>query len=175
MRIILVFVSSYMALFGLTLPESIELALSNSPKVSISKSNVKYSEHIKDEATGAYHPTLQAGFAWQELENPTTFAFSPSHNYNLSLKYNLFNGFSDYSTVRSKESEVESARLENKAVISDLKLAVTVAYTNYLKARKLIKAQEEQLASLTKQYDDTNVRYEQGIVAKNDLLLIDVE
>ncbi|NOQ31873.1 MAG: hypothetical protein GQ570_12185 [Helicobacteraceae bacterium] len=38
MRIILVFVSSYMALFGLTLSESMELALSNSPKVSISKS-----------------------------------------------------------------------------------------------------------------------------------------
>ena len=175
MRIILVFLSSYMALFGLTLSESIELALSNSPKVSISKSNVKYSQHIKDEATGAYHPTLEAGFAWQELETPTAFAFSPSHNYNLSLKYNLFNGFSDYSTVSSKDSEVEAAKLENKAVVSDLKLAVIVAYTNYLKARKLIKAQEEQLASLTKQYDDTNVRYEQGIVAKNDLLLIDVE
>jgi outer membrane protein len=175
MRIIIVFVSSYMALFGLTISESIELALSNSPKVLISKSNVKYSKYIKDEATGAYHPTLEAGFAWQELENPTAFAFSPSHNYNLSLKYNIFNGFSDYSTVSSKDSELESAKLENKAVVSDLKLAVVVAYTNYLKSRKLIKSQEEQLASLTKQYDDTNVRYEQGIVAKNDLLLIDVE
>jgi len=175
MRIILVLASSYMALFGLTISESIDLALSNSPKVSISKSNVKYSEYIKDEATGAYHPTIEAGFAWQGLENPTAFAFSPSHNYNLSLKYNIFNGFSDYSTVSSKDFELKSAKLENQAVISDLKLAVTVAYTNYLKARKLIKAQDEQLTSLTKQYDDTNVRYEQGIVAKNDLLLIDVE
>ncbi|WP_321777625.1 TolC family protein [Sulfurimonas sp.] len=175
MRIILIFVSSYMALFGLTLSQSIELALSNSPKILISKSNVKYSQYIKDEATGAYHPTLEAGFAWQELENPTAFTFSPSHNYNLSLKYNLFNGFSDYSTVSSKDSELKSAKLESKAIISDLKLAVTLAYTSYLKARKLIKSQEEQLASLTKQYDDTNVRYEQGIVAKNDLLLIDVE
>lgn len=175
MRIVLVLASSYMALFGLTLSESIDLAIGNSPKVSISKSNVKYNEYIKDEATGAYHPTVQAGFAWQELENPTNFAFSPSHNYNLSLKYNIFNGFSDSSTVSSKESELESAKLENKAVIADLKLSVTQAYTDYLKAKKLIKSQEEQLESLTKQYDDTNVRYEQGIVAKNDLLLIDVE
>ncbi|EDZ62226.1 TolC family type I secretion outer membrane protein [Sulfurimonas gotlandica GD1] len=175
MRIVLVFVSSYMALFGLTLSESIDLAISNSPKVSISKSNIKYNEYVKDEATGAYHPTLQAGFAWQEHENPTAFTFSPSHNYNLSLKYNIFNGFSDYSTVSSKESEIESAKLEDKAVLADLKLSVTVAYTDYLKKRKSIKAQEEQLTSLTKQYDNTNVRYEQGIVAKNDLLLIDVE
>ncbi|MFT5835262.1 MAG: outer membrane protein [Sulfurimonas sp.] len=175
MRIILVLVSSYMALFGLSITESIDLALNNSPKVLISKSNVKYNEHVKDEATGAYHPTIEAGFAWSEVDNPTAYTFTPSHNYSVSLKYNLFNGFSDYSTVSSKESELESAKLENRAVISDLKLEVIVAYTNYLKARKLIKSQEEQLASLTKQYDDTNVRYEQGIIAKNDLLLIDVE
>ena len=175
MRIVLILTISYMALFGLTLSESIDLALNNSPKVSISKSNIKYNQHLKDEATGIYHPTLEAGFTWQELENPTAFTFSPSHNYSLSLKYNLFNGFSDYYTISSKKSDLESSKLENKAVISDLKLSVIVAYTNYLKAKKLIKTQTEQLASLTKQYDDTNVRYEQGIVAKNDLLSIDVE
>ena len=175
MRIILLFLSSYMMLFGLTLSESIELALNNSPKVLIANSNVKYTQHLKDEATGAYHPTVEAGFSWQSLENPTAFAFSPSYNYNLSLKYNIFNGFSDYSTVNSKKFEVEAAKLENQAIVSDLRLEVIVAYTNYLKARKSIKAQEEQLESLVKQYDNTNVRYEQGIVAKNDLLLIDVE
>lgn len=175
MKVFLVFISSYMVLFGLTLSESIDLAISNSPKVLASQSNIKYNRYMKDEATGAYHPTLQAGFSWQELQNPTAFAFSPSHNYSLTLKYNLFNGFTDYSTIDSKDSELKSAKLENISVIADLKLSVIVAYTNYLKAKKSIKVQEEQLASLTKQYDDTNVRYEQGIVAKNDLLLIDVE
>ena len=175
MRVLFLFASLYMTLFGLTLSESIELAVANSPKVSISKSNIKYTQHVKDEATASYHPTLQAGFNWQKLENPTAFAFSPTHNYNLSLKYNLFNGFSDYSNITSKEYEVESAKLENSAVLADLKLSVIIKYTDYLKAKKSIKTGEKQLASLTKQYDDTNVKYEQGIVAKNDLLLIDVE
>lgn len=175
MKIILFLASSYTVLFGLTLSESIDLAINNSPKVLISKSNIKYSEHIKSEATGAYHPTLDAGFSWKKLSNPTTFSFSPTHNYNLSLKYNLFNGFSDYETISSKNSELESSKLENKSVVADLKLDVAVVYTNYLKAKKSIKVQEKQLASLTKQYDNTKVRYKQGIVAKNDLLLIDVE
>ena len=175
MKSILLFISSSLALFGLTLSESIELAVENSPKVSISKSNVKYSEYVKDEATSAYHPKLDAGFEWQSLENVTAFSFSPTHNYSLSLKYNLFNGFSDYSTINSKKYELESARLENISVIADLKLAVIGAYTDYLKAQKNIKTQEEQFASLTKQYDDTNARYELGIVSKNELLLIDVE
>lgn len=175
MKILLTLLFSSIVLFGLTLEESIELALQNSPKVLISKSNIKYNEYIKDEAEGAYHPTLDSSFTWRKLENPTSFAFSPSYNFNLSLKYNLFNGLSDYANVSSKESELKAARFLNKAVVSDIKLSVIVAYTNYLKAKRVIKSQEEQLASLTKQYDDTKARYEQGIIAKNDLLLIDVE
>ena len=175
MKIVLILTSTCVGLFGLTLSESIDLAINNSPKVSISKSNIKYNQYIKDEATSAYYPTLDAGFAWQELENDTSFAVNPNHNFNLSLKYNIFNGFSDSSTIKSKESEIESSKLQDDAVIADLKLAVTVGYTDYLKAKKLIKSQEEQFASLTKQYENTKVRYEEGIVAKNDLLLIDVE
>ena len=175
MKIVLILTSTYVALFGLTLSESIDLAINNSPKVSISKSNIKYSEHIKDKAMGAYHPTLDAGFAYRDLSNPTTFSFSPTHNYNLSLKYNLFNGFSDSSIVSSKNSELESSKLENKSVVADLRLNVVVAYTNYLKAKKSIKVQEEHFESLTKEYDNTNIRYEQGILAKNDLLLLDVD
>ncbi len=175
MRMFLVFAASCMALFGLTLSESIDLAVDNSPKVSISKSNIKYGEYLEDEARASYHPTLDAGFAWQKIENTTAFSFSPTYNYSLSLKYNLFNGFSDYSTISSKKSDLEVFKLENISVIADLKLSVIRSYTDYLKAKKSIKTQEEQLASLIKQYDDTRVRYEQGVVAKNELLLIDVE
>jgi len=175
MKIALIFLLFYSTLFALTLEESLELALQNSPKAMISKSNVKYSELKKDEATAAYHPTLDAGFEYKELQNTTAFIFSPTHNYSLSLKYNLFRGFSDYSNIDSKDAEMMSAKLEQKAVIADLKLDVIVAYTNYLKAQKLIVSQEAEFASLTKQYDDTNNRYEQGIVAKNDLLMIEVE
>jgi len=175
MKIVLILISTYMGLFGLSISESIDLAINNSPKVSISKSNIKYNKYIKDEATSAYHPTLDAGFAWQKIKNETSFSVNPNHNFNLSLKYNLFNGFSDSSTIKSKESELQAAKLEDNAVIADLKLAVTVAYTDYLKAKKLILAQEEQFSTLTKQYEDANVRYEEGIIAKNDLLLIDVE
>lgn len=175
MRFALIFIFFYSTLFGLTLEESLSLAQENSPKAMISKSSVKYSELKKDEATSAYHPTLDAGFEYRELQNTSAFTFSPTHNYNLSLKYNVFRGFSDYSTIDSKDSELMSARLEQNAIVADLKLDVIVAYTNYLKAQKLIVSQEAEFASLTKQYDDTEARYEQGIIAKNDLLLIDVE
>jgi len=175
MRIFLVLATTIMALNGLTLSESIDSALSNSPTVLISKSDIAYNKHLKDESIGGYHPTLQAKFSWQDIENPTAFSFSPSYNYGLHLKYNLFNGMSDYYNIESKESDLNVAKYKKNAIMADLKLEVIVAYTNYLKAKKLIKSQTQQLESLTKQYDNTNVKYEQGIIAKNDLLLIDVE
>lgn len=175
MKAVLILISTYIAVFGLSLSESIDLAINNSPKVAISKSNIKYSKYIKDEASSAYHPRLDAGFAWQKIENETAFSVNPNHNFNLSLKYNIFNGFSDSSTIESKELELQATKLEKSAVIADLKLEVIVAYTDYLKAKKLIVSQEEHFASLTKEYENTSVRYKEGIVAKNDLLLIDVE
>ena len=175
MKILFVFTSLSMSLFALTLSESIELAVANSPKVSISKSSVSYSKYMKNEAVSSYHPTLDAAFAWQKLDNETAFSYSPTHNYSLSLKYNLFNGFSDSSNINSKEYELEASKLNSLSVIADLKLSVIKAYTDYLKVQKAIKTQEEQLTSLTKQYDDTDVKYEQGIVAKNELLMIDVQ
>lgn len=175
MKIILLCISLQIVLFGLNLSESIDLAINNSPTVSLSESNIKYSKYMEDDARSAYHPTIQAGFNWQKLETPTAFAFSPSHNYSLGLKYNLFNGLSDISTIDSKQFELEATKLEKVTVIADLKLSVIRAYTDYLKAEKNIKAQEEQLTSLIKQYNNTNIRYEEGIVAKNDLLLIEVD
>lgn len=161
--------------YSLTLKNSLEIALENSPLVSIASSQIRYNKHLKSEADSAYHPVLDVGFQRQELAQTGAFIYSPTHNYNLALKYNIFNGFSDSANIKSKQYEVESSKLEYATANADLKLSVVIAYTNYLKARKNIKVQMNQLSSLTKQYDDTLVRFEQGVIAKNELLLIDLD
>lgn len=71
--------------------------------------------------------------------------------------------------------ETEAQRLLLTAQRSDLRLQVINAYTIYLKAEKTLKTQKDELSSLTRSYDDTKSRYEQGMIAKNELLLIDVQ
>lgn len=175
MKLLLLIITSGITLFALTLEKSIELSLENSPLISLRSSDVKYQQMLKDEAESGYHPSLDTQFGWQKLEKTSDFIFSPTHHTDVYLSYNLFNGFSDYANIRSKEADVKVSRLLHSSSVSDLKLSVTVAYVNIMKAQKSIQVQAEQLKALRKQYDDTKNRYEQGVVAKDDLLLIDVE
>ena len=163
------------SLAALTLDEATERAMTHSPQLQIAEGQVQVAKSGEKEAWAAFHPTLEAGYNWQYTENTTAFTFSPTHRYNLSANYNLFKGFTDSATVDAKKADTQASRYALEAVKADLKLAVVDAYSACLKAEKIVQTQKEELSSLTRQYEDTNARFEQGMVAKNDLLLIDVD
>lgn len=163
------------SLYALTLDEAIERAMENSPAIKKAKSSVNYAKTGILEAEAGFHPKVDVGFNWQDTDAITAFGFSPSYYYNLSAKYNLFNGFSDKANVNSKEFHTEAQKLLLMAQKSDIKLEVTEVYATFLKAKKYIQTQEDELSSLERSYSDANVRFEQGMIAKNELLLIDVQ
>lgn len=163
------------ALFSLTLDEAQERALQFAPQIRIANEQVRAAQSEERVAWATYHPVIGAGFNWQYTENTTAFTFSPVHRYNLTADYNLFHGGADSATIDARKAETQSSKFTETAAKSDLKLAVAQAYSDCLKAEKTLQIQTEQLASLTQQYLDTQTRFEQGMIAKNDLLLIDVD
>ncbi|MDX1295753.1 MAG: TolC family protein, partial [Sulfurimonadaceae bacterium] len=120
-------------------------------------------------------PTLDAGYNWRDVDKTTAFSYSPAYNYNLTAKYNLFSGFADKSLMVAQALTTEAQHLLLKAKKADVRLDVINAYTALLKAQKAVQTRHDALESLERSYNDTKVRYEQGIVAKNELLLIDVQ
>ncbi|MDD2790941.1 MAG: TolC family protein [Sulfurimonas sp.] len=175
MKLFSIFLFSAASLYALTLDEALERAMDNSPLIHKAKSNVEYAKTGELEAESRLHPTLDVGFNWQDSDETTAFSFSPSHYYNLSTKYNLFNGFSDKANIDSKELQTQAQKLLLMARQSDVKLEVIQAYIASLKAIKSIQTQEDELHSLERSYSDAKIRYEQGMIAKNELLLIDVQ
>jgi len=163
------------SLWSLTLNEAVERAMEHSPVILKAKSEVRYAQSGELEAEATFHPTLDAGFNWQDADKTTAFSYSPSYHYSLMAKYNLFSGFTDKSTVEAKRLETESQRLLLIARKADLKLDVVRAFTACLKAEKAVQTQHDALDSLERSYNDTKIRYEQGVVAKNEMLLIDVD
>ena len=163
------------SLWSLTIDEAVELAMQQSPNIHKAQSEVRFAQSGELEAEAAYHPTLDAGYNWQDVDKTTAFSYSPSYNYNLTAKYNLFSGFADKARIDVKTLETEAQSLLLTAQKADLKLEVVNVYTTYLKAEKTVKTQRDELSSLTRSYNDTKVRYEQGMIAKNELLLIDVQ
>lgn len=175
MRRIPLLMITTVSLWSLTIDEAIERAMVQSPSIHKAQSEVRYAQSGELEAEAGYHPTLDAGFVWEDVDKTTGFRYSPMYHYDLTAKYNLFKGFTDKAKIEARSMETESKRLLLTAQRSDLRLQVINAYTMYLKAQKGVKTQKDELDSLTRSYEDTNIRYEQGMVAKNELLLIDVQ
>lgn len=175
MKIFFIFLFCWASLYSLTLDEAIGRAMQSSPAIKKATSSVNYAKTGVLEAEAGFHPSVDVGFNWQETDSTTAFGFSPSYYYNLSATYNLFNGFSDKANVHSKEFQTQAQKLLLMAQKSDIKLEVINAYSTCLKAKKSIQTQEEELTSLNRSYSDAKVRFEQGMIAKNELLLIDVQ
>lgn len=163
------------SLWSLSIDEAIERAMTHSPAIHKAQSNMRYAASNELGAQAAFHPTLDAGYQWRDVDKTTAFNYSPAYNYNLTAKYNLFNGFADKATVNARELETASRRLLLRAKQEDVALYVVDAYTTYLKAKKAVQNQKDELNSLNRSYNDTKMRYEQGMIAKNELLLIDVD
>ncbi len=162
-------------LWSLTLDEALERALQHSPTIAKAQSNLRYAQTVELDAQAPFHPTLDAGFNWQDADKSTAFTYSPSHQYNLTAKYNLFNGFVDKSMMDAAASQTAAQQLLTNARKSDLKLDVLNAYTGTLKAQKAVETMQQAFDALIRSYEDANIRYEQGMMAKNELLMIDVQ
>jgi len=175
MKFLLLFSLIATALSALNLDEAQERAQQYAPQLQIARGEIQVAQSEERVAWATYHPVIGAGFNWQYTRNTTAFTFSPVHRYNLTADYNLFRGFSDSAAIDARKADTRAKKFARKASEADLKLAVAQAYSECLKAEKTLTIQQEQLASLQRQYHDTEARFEQGIIAKNDLLLIDVD
>ena len=132
----LLFITS-ISLWSLSIDEAVERAMTHSPAIKRAQSDMRYAESNTLGAEAAFHPTLDASYAWRDVDKTTAFTYSPAYNYNLTAKYNLFNGFADKATVNARELETDSRRLLLRAKQEDVSLHVMDAYTTYLKAKKL--------------------------------------
>ncbi len=175
MKTLILTLTATASLWSLTLDEAIGRATEHAPALLKAQSQVRYAQSNEMGAQAAFHPTLDAGFNWRDVDKTTAFSYSPAYHYSLTAKYNLFNGLADKATLDASAATTDAQLLLLTATEADLKLAVVNAYTAYLKAQKAVQTREESLQSLERSYHDTKVRYEQGIVAKNELLLIDVQ
>ncbi|AXX91709.1 hypothetical protein CPU12_10790 [Malaciobacter molluscorum LMG 25693] len=92
-----------------------------------------------------------------------------------AFSYNLFNGFSDFNLVKSAKYNSQSSKLLLYAFKEDIVYSTKVAYINYLNAMKNKKSYEVEYTLFKKQYEDSKNRFEQGLIAKNDILDVHVK
>lgn len=171
----LFFVTNSFASEKITFNQAIDLAVKNNLEVQASYEAYKASQLDKKSARSTFFPKISASLSY-EKSNTQTLATGNSltndgYTGALSLSQNLFNGFSDYSSLKISDAAIKTSEAnlqETKAQISyDLKTAV--ANYNYAKnslvlSKDILKRREDNLRMV-------ELRFENGRENKGSVLL----
>lgn len=150
-------------------------------KALLNNNNYKKQQYIYDEAKenvniskALYKPTLNLAYNYNANKEDLGSGKDNS-NASATLSYNLFNGLSDESSIDSSKSLADTSRYNLDASRYDLILSVKQTYISYLKSLKNIETQKNAFELLEQQFKDSENRYEQGLLAKNDLLQVNAQ
>ena len=121
----------------ITFNEAIDLAVKNNLEVQASYEAYKASQYDKKSTRSAFFPKISASLSYDKSNTETvatgTSLTNDGYTGSLNLAYNLFNGFSDYASLKIADSNImtsEANLQETKAQISyDLKSAVAITLT----------------------------------------------
>ena len=186
--------SNILASEVLTLEESIKIALENSLSVYSAKEEIKAKEFEELSAKADFFPKLSTSYTYTRLDNDTvndakytTYAypsFSPrevspldtnSYQFNITATQPLFTGWR-LTILRDLASlGVNTAKIQKEAVIQGLILNVKEAYFGILKTEKLKKVARQSVELLEAQLRVSQDFYDEGIIAKNNLLQTEVQ
>jgi outer membrane protein len=166
------------------------LALHNDPTILEADANRSAARESKPQAISQFLPQFAGnGLVQQERDKGTSnlvetaqvggenvseaFPFdgrgiTGEHHYGVGLRQNLFN-WRNWAALKRADSQVTQADIDHQAAAEDLILRVAQRYFDVLAAQDDVDVQEANLASVNRQLEQAQRRYEVGYVAVTDL------
>ena len=160
---------------ALNLSQAVDIALKNNHDVQ--SKNFDYLESIENVKLNNSDllPKVGLGFAYN---NRDEIAYSTQADtdatFSAEVSYNLFNGFKNISDRNSSKFLSQSSKYSLNALKQDIILNTKTAYINYLDKKNALDTYNSAYNLFQEQYVDSKNRYEQGLIAKNDLLQVQV-
>lgn len=158
--------------FGLTMEEAVSLALENNYRIRQFQRQESAAREGVGSARAGFYPSLDLSYSYTES---TEELFFGAWEYSASASYNLFNGFSDLNGLRGAKSEALASLYQRKAVLADTALSARTAYAEVLRALRLEETARESVELLERQVRDSGLFFREGLIAKNELLKVQVE
>lgn len=172
MKSVLLIFSFYMAPIAAhsePLVEAIGHVLSTHPQIkSQTYSRLAVDEQLRQAKSG-YYPSLDvlAGAGLAEHREPTDESLEPWET-SITLRQNLFNGFSTVEGVGQQESAVASAAYKVQTVSEQLALRGCSAYLEVLRREDLKKVAQKNVETHLRIMDEIKLRGDSGVGRKSD-------
>ena len=160
---------------ALTIDQAVNDALKYNPQIQqfFELENAVVSR--SDKAEAPFWPRIDANYSyWKGDRDP----FLDSQELSLaetSASYNLFNGGSDWFSLQEAKHLASAANYKYQSIVADVILEVKEAYIGVLRTERTVDTESKSVELLEKQRNETQLRLDQGLLARNDLLRVDVE
>lgn len=160
---------------ALTLNEAIKAAQQNHQRIEQFSASADQSRASVGIAKAVFLPRVDLGYSYLQRDEDPYALGEKSATLSLGASINLFNGLGDYHNYRSAQYRAEGADYQLQGTQADVILATAQAYIEALRAAHSVATAAEGVALLERQQRDTSLKFEYGLIARNDLLRIDVE
>lgn len=161
--------------FALSLEESIAAALKNHQRIEQFRAGADRSQAVVGTARAAFLPSVDIDYSYLEREDDPKSLGDKSSTLSLGASLNLFNGLSDYHNYRAAQQRAKGADYQLQATRADIILETRQAYIEVLRAARSVETAAEGVELLERQKRDTKLKFDYGLIARNDLLRVEVE
>jgi len=160
---------------ALNLHEVVALTLANNQRIVQFQATEQESAAAASSARSAFYPRLDLNYSYTRHNEPQPGEEKEFSILSLSASYNLFKGLTDYNTTKAAEARSKAAGYQLRAVTADLILDVKQAYISQRRAARSVDTSREGVELLQRQQHDVELYFKQGMIARNDLLRVEVE
>ena len=159
---------------ALNLDSAIDIALKNN--LDIQGKNYDYIESLENVNSNKsnFMPKLDLGYSYTNTNEANVGELDEEAGASLTLSYNLFNGFKDLALKESSKYLSQSSQYSLNATKHDIVLDTKVAYIDFLDKKNALNTYNSAYKLFQEQFVDSMNRFEQGLIAKNDLLQVQV-
>jgi len=177
----------------LTLPQIIDIALSNNPNLQQAAHRMAKAKAMKNLADTAFWPMVGFYTEYTQGDAPSAYLFKTidqrklprNVNFNdpgwfenfetgIQARMNLFNGGKDYLGLQMAKQGVDISELDRQSIANDLTAQVITAFYDVLAAEDFVAIAETSVDTVSEQLRIIRVQYEGGGALKSDVLSLKV-
>jgi len=166
---------SYNPAQALTISEAVNDALQYNPRVHQFLELENAAGARADQARSPFWPRIDANYSYWRGDRDPNLDSRKLSVAETSAGYNLFNGGSDWFRLHEAKHRASAANYQRHSIVADIVLETKQAYIEVLRTKRTVETERKSVELLEQQRHDTQLRLEQGLVARNDLLRVEVE
>ena len=160
---------------ALTIDQAVNDALKFNPQIQQFFELENAAVSRSDQAEAPFWPRIDANYSYWRGDRDPSLDSQELSLAETSASYNLFNGGSDWFSLQEAKHLASAANHKYQSIVADVILEVKDAYIRVLRTERTVETEAKGVELLEKQRHETQLRLDQGLLARNDLLRVDVE